>query len=178
MMVELCIPPEWARIDPVRQAVGLCVVAVFANDDLRDALGMVCAELLENAIKYGKPDPKGVLVRLVERQLGDRREVVLSVTNAVEEASHHLSALRQRISWIKSFASASEAYMAALTQVYERSDAQGGESGLGLVRIAYEGNCSLDCEEPLEGFMSVRAQYVLDATGAILIEPSPNEATA
>jgi hypothetical protein len=154
------------------------VVAVFANDDLRDALGMVCAELLENAIKYGKPDPRGVQVRLVERRLGDRREVVLSVTNAVEEASHHLNALRQRIAWIKSFASASEAYMAALTQVYERSDAQGGESGLGLVRIAYEGNCSLDCEEPAEGLMAVRAQYVLDATGSILLDASPDEATS
>jgi hypothetical protein len=159
--VELCIPPEWARIDPVRQAVGLCIAAVFANDDLKDALGMVCAELLENAIKYGKPDPRGVRIRLNE----ENRRVCISVTNAVEEASHHLSVLQQRVAWISNFATPSEAYMAALAQVYERAEEEGGEGGLGLVRIAYEGGCRLDVSSPAEGMLMVRAQYALDGAG-------------
>lgn len=161
--VELCIPPEWSRIDPVRQAVGLCVTAVFANSDLSDALGMVCAELLENAIKYGKPDPRGVRVRLQERLLGEQREVTLSVINAVEGATHHLAVLQQRLEWIREFESPAEAYMAALTTVYERPETQGGESGLGLVRIAYEGGCRLDCDSPSEGFLAVRARYFIEA---------------
>lgn len=159
--VELSIPPEWSRIDPVRQAVGLCIAAVMSNDDLRDALGMVCAELLENAIKYGKPDPQGVRIGLHQRTFGEQTEVVLSVINAVEESSHHLAMLRQRIAWIRGFDSPAEAYMAALTTVYERAEAQGGESGLGLVRIAYEGGCQLDCDSPSEGWLAVRARYLI-----------------
>jgi len=164
--VELCIPPEWSRIDPVRQAMGLCVAAVFGSDDLRDALGMVCAELMENAIKYGKPDPRGVSICLRERAAGGQRELTLSITNAVEQSSHHLEVLRQRISWIRGFASPAEAYMAALTTVYERAETQGGEGGLGLVRIAYEGGCQLDCESPSDGVLTVRARYLIDVKPA------------
>lgn len=154
LKVEMTIPPEWGRIDFVRQAVGLCVAAVFANDDLRDALGMVCAELLENAIKYGKADHVGVRVTLLE----SGQEVTLAVTNAVEETSHHLDMLRQRIAWIANFEDPSEAYMAALAQVYERAGEQ-IEGGLGLVRIAYEGGCRLDCESPRDGLLTVLARY-------------------
>jgi signal transduction histidine kinase len=164
--VVLRIPPEWARIDPVRQAVGLCVVAVFASDDLKDALGMVCAELLENAIKYGKPDGRGVKIQLIERGDGPDKEVMLSVTNAIESTSHHIDSLRQRLAWIDAFSTASDAYMAALSQVYERAD-EGAESGLGLVRIAYEGGCKIDCESPGEGLMTVRAHYSLSHQGAV-----------
>lgn len=159
--VELHIPPEWSRIDPVRQAVGLCVAAVFGSEDLRDALGMVCAELLENAIKYGKSDPGGVKLVLQNRLCQEHQEVVLSVINAVEGASHHIEVLQQRIQWIRSFDSPAEAYMAALTMVYERAETQGGEGGLGLVRIAYEGGCQLDCDSPSEGVMAVHARYLL-----------------
>ena len=171
--VELTIPPEWSRIDPVRQAVGLCVAAVLANDDLRDALAMVCAELLENAIKYGKPDPRGVCVQLQQRPIGTQIEVTLSVTNAVEQASHHLAMLQQRIAWIRTFESPGEAYMAALTTVYERAEAQGGEGGLGLVRIAYEGGCLLDCTSPAEGVMTVLARYTIDKPGEASASPPP-----
>jgi len=161
LYVELHIPPEWSRIDPVRQAVGLCVAAVLGSEDLRDALGMVCAELLENAIKYGKPDPHGVRLVLQNKVIGDHLEVTLSVSNAIERSSHHLEMLQQRIDWIRAFESPAEAYMAALTTVYERAETQGGEGGLGLVRIAYEGGCRLDCDAPAEGFMAVHARYTV-----------------
>jgi hypothetical protein len=162
--VELQILPEWSRIDPVRQAVGLCVEAVFGNEDLRDALGMVCAELLENAIKYGKPAPHKVRLVLSNSEQPQRHEVTLSVINAVDEASHHVELLQQRIGWIQRFDSSAEAYMAALTLVYERAEAQGGEGGLGLVRIAYEGGCRLDCDCPEQGVMAVHARYTLPRT--------------
>jgi hypothetical protein len=150
--LSLRIPPEWARIDPVRQAVGLCAEAAFASEDMRDALGMVCAELLENAIKYGKPDAGGIRIHVTETA----DDVVVEVTNAVEDVSHHAAQLRERIAWITSFETPSEAYMAALSQVYERAEAI--EGGLGLVRIAYEGACQLACETT-DGLLTVRARY-------------------
>ncbi len=165
LYVELHIPPEWSRIDPVRQAVGLCVAAVLGSEDLRDALGMVCAELLENAIKYGRSDPRGVRLVLRQSAQDNQQVVTLSVINAVESASHHLAVLRQRIDWIRGYDSPAEAYMAALTTVYERAEAQGGEGGLGLVRIAYEGGCQLDCDSPAEGYMAVHARYIVPSPG-------------
>ncbi|MCS6899184.1 MAG: hypothetical protein RMJ98_06330 [Myxococcales bacterium] len=161
LYVELHIPPEWSRIDPVRQAVGLCVAAVLGSEDLRDALGMVCAELLENAIKYGTSDPHGVRLVLQQSIQGNQKEVILSVINAVERTSHHLTALQQRIEWIRSYKTPAEAYMAALTMVYERAEDHGGEGGLGLVRIAYEGGCQLDCDSPAEGYMAVHARCLV-----------------
>lgn len=158
--VELCIPPEWARIDPVRQAIGLCIAAVFSNEDLRDALGMVCAELLENAIKYGKPAPHNVSIRLAEQTIEGKRQLTLSVTNSAEHASHHLAMLQQRLDWIDQFEDPSEAYFAALDLIYK----QGGEGGLGLVRIAYEGGCHLECESPAEGQLTMRARYFINAS--------------
>ena len=56
LQLTLSIPPQWARIDRVRQAVGLCLAAVFSDTELEDALAMTCAELLENAIKYGQAE--------------------------------------------------------------------------------------------------------------------------
>ena len=79
--------------------------------------------------------------------------------------------LQQRIAWIHTFASPGEAYMAALTTVYERAEAQGGEGGLGLVRIAYEGGCELDCLSPAEGMLTVLARYILDLPGAAIATP-------
>lgn len=158
--VELHIAPEWSRIDPVRQAIGLCITSVFGNNDLQDALGMVCAELLENAIKYGKPDPNGILLLLRDQVRNDQQEIILSIINAVEESSHHIQVLQQRIRWIQTFDSPADAYMAALTMVYERAESQ-SEGGLGLVRIAYEGGCQLECDSPSDGMMAVHARYRL-----------------
>lgn len=140
IQLDVRIPTEWGRIEPARETVGHLIEAVFADTDLKDALSMVCAELLENAIKYGKPDARGVRLQLHEEQDG----LVIAVTNAVESGSHHMSVLREKIAWIRGFSDPTEAYMAALAQVYERPEEE-QNGGLGLVRIAYEGGCSLDC---------------------------------
>lgn len=138
LQLELRIPPQWARIDRVRQAVSLCIAAVFADTDLEDALAMTSAELLENAMKYGKSDSDRVTLTVFDHA----DEVVVSVSNALG-GEGDAEALRRRIAWISGFESASDAYMAALAEVSERD---GGQGGLGLVRIAYEGGCRLSCD--------------------------------
>jgi hypothetical protein len=140
IQLDVRIPTEWGRIEPAREAVGHLIEAVFTDHDLKDALSMVCAELLENAIKYGKPNSRGVRLQLNE----DPEGLIIAVTNAVEDGSHHMSVLREKIDWIRAFSDPTEAYMAALAQVYERPEEE-QNGGLGLVRIAYEGGCSLDC---------------------------------
>jgi hypothetical protein len=139
--LNLTIPPDWSRIDPTREAVGLLVLAIFGDDDLRDALAMVSEELLENAIKYSTP---GSTVSISIRHDGER--VAVSVSNAVDESSAHAAALRERIDWLRRFPDAASAYRAAIGKVYETAPRPDGEAGLGIVRIAYEGRCGVTCD--------------------------------
>src|ERR1044072_1288571 len=112
--LDLSIPPDWTRIELVRKAVGFCVWAVFGRGDLRDSLSMVSAELLENAVKYSAPD-KDVYLSISE----EPDKLVVSVTNTVDSTARHLTALKQRLEWLRTFPSAADAYMAALSEVFD-----------------------------------------------------------
>ena len=161
IQLDFRIPTEWGRIEPAREAIGSFIVAVFADTDMKDALSMVCAELLENAIKYGTPDPDGV--RLCFRtELG---ELVIAVTNRVENGSHHMAVLEEKLAWIRAFPDATAAYMAALSEVYERPEEE-QNGGLGLVRIAYEGGCRIECSADANT-LTVTARYLWPSTGRV-----------
>ncbi len=151
LKLELLIPPQWARVDRVRQAVAICVGAVFADTDLEDSLAMTSAELLENAIKYGVVGDARVVFALFH----DGEAVTIEVTNS--SSLEGAAALRERLDWLASFPSASDAYGAALAAVAERGSVGGDASGLGLVRIAYEGGCNLSCTL-VDGQLTMRAR--------------------
>ena len=149
------MPSDWTRIELVRKGVGFFLWASYGRGDLRDSLSMVSAELLENAMKYAPPT-EPITFALYEE--GDR--LVVTVKNAVDVSSHHVASLRERLAWIEGFPTASEAYMAALAEVFHHKEGQ-GEGGLGMVRIAYEGGCELSCDTPEPGVLVVRASRPL-----------------
>lgn len=149
--LSLDIPADWSKIDPAREAVGLLVLALFGDDNLRDALAMVSEELLENAIKYSRP-ASSVALAIEHRDEG----VEIKVTNAVDESAGHLAALSERVAWVGSFATPAEAYTAALSRLY--AEKLPGVSGLGLARIAYEGRCALACDASVPGRVTVTAR--------------------
>ncbi len=149
--LSLDIPADWSKIDPAREAVGLLVLALFGDDNLRDALAMVSEELLENAIKYSRP-ASSVSLAIEHRDDG----VEISVTNAVDESAGHLAALSERVAWVGSFPTPAEAYTAALSRLYAQNTP--GMTGLGLARIAYEGRCVLVCDTAVSGRVTVRAR--------------------
>src|SRR5262245_37183932 len=153
--LRLALPAVWERIDPVREAVRK-LVGVFADEELQDALSMVSAELLENAVKYGKPSSD---IRL---SVGvSSGSIVIEATNAVEPGSAHVHSLEERVRWLQAFDDPLEAYTAALERVYT-GDAAGG-SGLGIVRIAYEGGCRVRCDtsEPSRVTVTARSRRTL-----------------
>jgi hypothetical protein len=137
--------PEWTHIDLLREAVGRAVTATLGERS-GDALAMVSCELLENAFKYRRSDTEAISL-WVERK-ADR--VVVSVANAVEGSSPHLAALRAQLSWIESFPTPAEAYLAALERIYEQAASDPDQGHLGLARVAFEGGCALalEVEEP------------------------------
>lgn len=156
--LDLSIPSQWSRIDSVRQGISLCLSAVFGDLALKDSAAMVSAELLENAIKYGQQG--GIKLSIAE----EADKLVIEVTNAIGSASH-ARALEDRIAWVRGFESASEAYLAALARVYEQSTVDQLGSGLGIVRIAYEGGCEVDCFASAPGQITVRASCALPSPG-------------
>jgi hypothetical protein len=152
--LDLAVPTDWRRIDQVREAVGHCVAAVWGDRDLRDALSMVSAELLENAFKYGAPNQ--TTVRVSVRQEND--QLVVAVTNAVDIGTPQAQLLAERVAWVNEFGDPQRAYEAALARAYtDESDA----SGLGLARILYEGGCMLDCDTSTAGRVTVSASCAL-----------------
>lgn len=121
---------------------------------LAEQLAMVASELLENAVKHGEEGP----ITLTVQESAGQLEV--AVENPVGTDPVGTARLAQRIALIRQFASAREAYLTALLEVYEQGLASGasGQSTLGLARIAAEGECLLELEQSRPGWVTVRAR--------------------
>jgi hypothetical protein len=148
--IDLPIRSDWANVDLLRTSVQNCVTAVFSEVDGCQALAMVTGELLENAIKYGDwSGADGGDFRL--RVWGETgrgpagANAHVSVENPVLPDDPHVGALLSTLAWIATFPSVRDAYRAKLLEIAE-SAGELDQSGLGLVRIAYEGNCALSAE--------------------------------
>jgi hypothetical protein len=146
--IDLPVRSEWANVDLLRTSVQNCFTAIFSDIDGCHALAMVTGELLENAIKYGdwQGHPGGTF-RLRVWGEGSRGATTagrahVSVENPVRPDDPGVAELLATIRWIETFPSPQEAYRAKLLQIAETTG-DIGESRLGLVRIVYEGNCSL-----------------------------------
>ena len=148
ILLRLRLAPDWDRIDLVREAVSLCVEATFASAGFRDALAMTTSELLENAVKYGRSDTP---IDLSIEELSG--QVMVVVSNHISWPSPHASALQEHLDWLHTFDDPKEAYSAALQRGYSTASI----GGLGLVRIAHEGHCTLHCETSSSGAVTVFA---------------------
>ncbi len=147
--LRLCLMIGWDEIEAIRQAVGKCVEAAYGSAELRDSLAMVSAELLENAVKYGKP---GVPIGFALEENPDGVHVV--VTNPVADGACECEKLLESLAWLAGFDDSRAAYAAALERAYQDS----GAGGLGLARIRHEGGCSLRCDTSTRGIVSVSAR--------------------
>jgi hypothetical protein len=138
--IDMTVRNEWRNVDLLRTSVQNCFTAVFADVDGCHTIAMVTGELLENALKYGdwrSSDSARFRLRIHGEQ---SHLVTVSVENPLHGDDPNADALRTAIEWINSFPSAETAYRARLMQISQAEDAL---SRLGLVRIAFEGNCRL-----------------------------------
>ena len=141
--IDLPVHNEWRNVDLLRTSVQNCFIAVFSDIEGCHSLAMVTGELLENAIKYG--DWTGTdEQRFRLRVWGEGRSAHISVENPIAD-DHHASEVLKTLSWMETFPSPDEAYRAKLLEI-AASDRDAGVSKLGLVRIAYEGNCALKAD--------------------------------
>ncbi len=138
--IELPILPGWEAIEPFRAAVLACVKAVFPHPALAPSLGLVTAELLENAVKFGRwAEGGGGTFAL--RMDGHDDRVELEVSSPVVPGDENVERLRAELDRIAAAPSPEQAYTKAV-----RSVALGKPACLGLSRAAYEGGCALAAE--------------------------------
>jgi hypothetical protein len=140
--IDLTIPPEWEEIEDVRSKTHTYLKDQGLPSEFVDALTMVCSELVENAMKYGCFERPGNTLNFRLHML--ERNVIIEVSHPTSaSASRHLERLDKTIQWIRGYQDPFQAYLEKLKEVARRP-IQDRESGLGLVRIAYEGKSILD----------------------------------
>ena len=139
--VRMTLQPNW---ECVRGAWDVCVDGlrtVGLDADTVNALAMIAQELLENAVKYGTFGAADERIELAVAV--DGATATVEVKHPVDGADGRLRQLDYAIQWIRGFQDPFEAYVSRLKEVASRSYSS-GHGGLGLVRIAYEGQSILD----------------------------------
>ncbi len=145
--IELLVRAEWDNVERVRRLIHEAALAAYGSPDVADALGMMAAELLDNAIRHGR----GHSPRLLVDDQGDKLSVAIT-SSIVEAAPEHLDELRRRIELLNAFSDPAEAFRATI-----RERPRGTVNGLGLARVLFEGDCRLDCDTSRPAEVTVRA---------------------
>lgn len=143
--LDLPVRNEWRNVELLRTSVENCFQAVFADVDGKSAISMVTGELLENALKYGDWDSEAARRAFRLRVDGDRDRAVVMVQNPIRPGDPGLDEVLATVAWIRTFKSPGDAYRARLLEIAQ-AEGEVGPSRLGLVRVAYEGNCTVDAE--------------------------------
>jgi len=156
---NLSIPAKWEKLDSVRDKAEAFLYKNEFNKEQVYAMVMTTSELAENAIKYGDSDCTDACVQI---SLSVRtKEVIIEVKNKIKDINDSdLKKLDEDIQWIRGFQSHYEAYLEKIKHVSGKS-LEDGESGLGLVRIAYEGQCILDFYINENDILAMSAVYKL-----------------
>ena len=140
--MTLSLSPDWEELERVRDKGTEFFKCQGLEGDKADALVMVISELTENSIKYGQFTPAGNRV-MIDTHV-DGRNVTVEVRNPInEDTFNHLRKLDRMIQWIRGYQDSFEAYVERLKEV-SKKPLTDSESGLGLVRVAYEAKAILD----------------------------------
>ena len=150
LSLEVELQPVWRNVTRASEAVALLVLGTYGDDDLRDAIAMVSAELLENAIKYADPQ---TLVRLTIHD--DAKAITVEVTNAVVQPEE-IQRLAARLDWLRNQPDPASAWVEALSLATSNPE----RPGLGILRIAHEGGSRVDYAVSEPGHLTVRASMM------------------
>lgn len=140
--LQLSVRPLWEEIDAAREEAIAFLRTHEMTDAVVNAAGMIVCELAENATKYGAfgDPPEQIHITVATHASTVTVEVRSPVSSADDE---NLLRLDRTVQWIRGFQNPFEAYLERLKEVSSQS-LESRESGLGLVRIAYEGQSILD----------------------------------
>jgi hypothetical protein len=156
--LKLAVKPEWHEIEEARIEAGKYLQSLGLMTDSVHALTMVISELIENGIKYGSfAMPEDTVEVDIHQNENIITVEVINPLDPTDDAAHnHLIKLDKTVQWIRGYQDPFEAYVEKLKEV-SRRPLNDEESGLGLVRIAYEGKAILDFFVAEGGSLNVSA---------------------
>lgn len=140
LKIEFKIPPLWETINDIRNKIS-ADDRVKDDEEILNATTMVASELLENAIKYGHHSQDFSAVEF-SLDITDQ-EIRIQVKNAYH-GDHKIDVLKKNIEKIRTSENPGDLYCERLIEI--ANNPKQNESGLGLYRIAYEGEFSLELE--------------------------------
>lgn len=157
--VTFDVEPVWAEIDNVRESCADFLRRQAVDNDTNTALTMVACELAENATKYGAF--AGGHSKMSIAVTVNPQNIIIEVRNPVTGADDaHLARLDRTVQWIRGYQDPFEVYLERLREVSGQT-LDSTESGLGLVRIAYEGQSILDFYVNEQNILAVSAMFRL-----------------
>jgi hypothetical protein len=161
--LELTLRPVWEEIDAMGGRCMQFLKAEGLDGDTQNALAMVACELAENATKYGhfQGAQKEQEVVKVALEIQPSHITVKACNPVTQAEAESLSVLDETIQWIRGFQDPFQAYLERLRDVSSQA-LSNTESRLGLVRIAYEGQSTLDFFVGEDGILVVSATFALD----------------
>jgi hypothetical protein len=141
-VLNLNVRPQCDELEAAQEQAVSFLRAHGLGEATLHAAAMVVCELTENASKYGsfkaQQDPVSIVITV------EGTTVTIEVRSKVSSANdENLRKLDRAVQWIRGFQNPFEAYLERLKEVSAQS-LESSESGLGLVRIAYEGQSVLD----------------------------------
>ena len=141
IQIGLEMRSDWKNTSRVQEGVWNLVNSSLDDESRADSISMVSAELLENAIKYGDKNQGGNTLIFFNLR-GNEDEIIVEVKNKIHEgADNDIRSLDETIQWIRGYQNPFEAY---LERLYSVARAPGGESRMGMFRMAYEASAILD----------------------------------
>jgi hypothetical protein len=152
--LEVPLAQEWGSVEPLRQLVRDRLASTYGDVDAAHRIAMVAAELLENAVKFGRWAGGGPGWLATLRVVSAERTATVTVTNPVDPDRPGVRRLLELLQGLQG-SSPAEAYQARLAALAEEAPA--GEVGLGLARVAYEAGCRLSASVSSEGLLRVVA---------------------
>ena len=137
----IIIDPVWNEIENARKQIFQFLKEKSIAENHIHAATMILSELIENGVKYGKFLPTDQLEARINLEAD---LITIEVTHPVAaNNSLHLRELDEMIQWIRGYQDPFEAYIEKLKRI-AKMPLEDKKSGLGLVRIAYEGGAILD----------------------------------
>ncbi len=130
---KIVVTPIWALVSSVRNRIRDLLAK--KDEEVAMAVSFAASELIENAIKYGKPEIE------IDCTL-DYPDIILSVSNITENRTDQ-EELKKHIDTIRVAEDPFELYVQQLRKMMEHPDSN-ARTQVGLYKIVCEGKFTLD----------------------------------
>jgi len=156
--LKLEMIPQWHFIEQARNQCEAFLASLNYPTEVRESLTMITSEFLENAVKYGAfRDGRDTIPLAIE---ASNEGILMEVRSPLDssQTQANIRRLDAMVQWIRSFQSPFQAYLERLKLV-SGQPLDDEESGLGLVRVAYEGEAIIDFYVDENDTLSISALF-------------------